>query len=365
MAIQKCEMCGGTLEVEDNGSFAVCTYCGTRQALPESGSSPEAVKADALRIENEKRKTAEAKAKAEESRLKAESKRLEYEHIAEKKRAEKSERSKKRRDVIGKFFLVILALSLLSILTFRLIIPTVRYNGAVKELEAENYEEAYITFKSLGNFKDSKDHADKLLKDYPSVAQVGDIILLGQYEQDNKTSNGKEAIEWKVLDKDSEGNMFVISLYALDCRSYHSTVAEVTWETSDIRKWLNQDFYNMAFSVADKSKIRTTSIQNRDNPDYNTDGGNDTNDKLYLLSIDEAITYLPKSVDRLCIATKYAESQGSQLEGITRNCRWWLRSPGTNTYKAAAVKVDGFILNMGAPASLEKRSIRPAMWIEL
>ena len=79
MAVQKCEMCGGSLEVEDNGGFAVCTYCGTRQALPESGSSPEAVKADALRIENEvaaieaeaKKQVAAAKGRADAKKIEA------------------------------------------------------------------------------------------------------------------------------------------------------------------------------------------------------------------------------------------------------------------------------------------------------
>ena len=61
MSVLKCQMCGGTLEIEDNGAFAVCAYCGTRQALPESGAStPESATADALRIENEKRKAEEA-----------------------------------------------------------------------------------------------------------------------------------------------------------------------------------------------------------------------------------------------------------------------------------------------------------------
>ena len=82
------------------------------------------------------------------------------------------------------------------------------------------------------------------------------------------------------------------------------------------------------------------------------------------MSIDEAKTYLPSTVDRVCLATHYAESQGSQLEGITKACRWWLRSPGSTLYSASFVKLDGFILQLGTPVSLEKLSVRPAMWVK-
>ena len=214
-------------------------------------------------------------------------------------------------------------------------------------------------------FKDSKAQASTILKAHPEVAQVGDIITFGNYEQDNKTANGKEEIEWKVLEKDQNGKMLLISRYALDCRHYHSKNEKVTWETSDIRSWLNNDFYNTAFTKSQRAKIKTTTLENRDNADYNTDGGNDTKDKVFLLSFDEAKTYLPSTIERVCIATKYAESQGSQLESLTRSCRWWLRSPGSTLYTASFVKVDGFILQLGTPVAVEKRSIRPAMWIDL
>lgn len=372
MSILKCNMCGGTLEIEDNGAYAVCVYCGTRQALPDSGdSSPESAKADALRIENERRKAEEAKAqaevarvKAEQNRLKAEEQRLQRERLAEENRIEKAKKSKEKRGKILKVLVALFVVVALGFLTVTVIIPSIKYNGAVKDVEEKNYEDAYITFKSLYTFKDSQEQAKTLIKAHPEVAQIGDIIYFGNYEQDNKTANGKEEIEWRVLDKDADGNMLVVSRYALDSRHYHNSAEQVTWETCDLRQWLNNDFLSAAFTSAQKKNIKTVTIENRDNPDYNTDGGNDTKDKVFLLSIDEVITYLPSSVERVCIATKYTESQGSQLEGLTRSCRWWLRSPGASSYTASAVKVDGFVLQMGAPVSVEKRSIRPAMWID-
>ena len=365
MSVLRCQMCGGTLEIEDNGCFAVCAYCGTRQALPDSGAStPEAATADALRIENERRKTEEAKAQAEQNRLKAEQKRLEAERLAEQNRIEKAKHSKEKRSKTLKALLILLVVIGLGALTVTVIIPSIRYNNAVKAMEEKNYEEAYITFKSLYTFKDSQEQAKELIKAYPEVAQIGDIVYFGNYEQDNRTANGKEEIEWRVLEKDSEGNMLVVSRYALDCRRYHDSVKQVTWEECDLRQWLNNDFISTAFTKTQKKKIRTTTVENRDNADYYTSGGNDTKDKVFLLSIDEAKTYLPSTVERVCLATHYAESQGSQLEGVTKTCRWWLRSPGSTLYSASYVKIDGFILQLGTPVSLEKLSVRPAMWVK-
>lgn len=380
MSVLKCQMCGGTLEIEDNGGFAVCEYCGTRQALPgdnyqdvssNSGQNISNSQADALRIENERRKAEEAKARAnqaqaqaEQNRLKAEEQRLERERIAEKNRIEKAKRSKETQRKALKVLLSIFVVIALGVLTVTVIIPSIRYNGAVKDVEAKNYEEAYITFKSLYTFKDSQAQAKALIKDHPEVAQVGDTIFFGNYEQDNKTANGKEEIEWRVLEKDADGKMLLVSRYALDCRQYHNSVGQVTWETSDIRHWLNNEFLSTAFTNAQKKNIKSTTIENRDNADYNTDGGNDTKDRIFLLSIDEAKAYMPSTVERVCVATKYAESQGSQLESLTRSCRWWLRSPGSTPYSASSVKLDGFILQLGTPVGVEKRSVRPAMWIE-
>ena len=35
MAIFKCKMCGGALEINNNETVATCEYCGTQQTLPK------------------------------------------------------------------------------------------------------------------------------------------------------------------------------------------------------------------------------------------------------------------------------------------------------------------------------------------
>lgn len=376
MSLLKCEMCGGTLVLEDNGAYAVCEYCGTRIATVQTESSIDdnqntrtqsnnSAQINALRIENEKRKSEEAKARAQQARMEAEANQLERERLAEQKRIEKSRRSKARRKKLLTAFLVISAFFAMVTLTVTVIIPSVKYNNAVKAVEEQRYEDAYLTFKSLYKFKDSQVKATDLLKAHPNIAQVGDVIYFGTYEQDNNFSNGKEEIEWKVLEKDENGKMLVVSKYALDCRNYHSSVKQITWEDSDIRSWLNNDFYSNVFSSSEKSAVKTVTNENTGNSDFNVNGGNKTSDKIFILSIDEAKRYLPNNIDRMCQATKYAESKGTELDSLTHNCRWWLRSPGSTLYSAASVKIDGFILNMGTPVSVDKAFVRPAMWIEI
>ena len=375
MSLLKCEMCGGTLVLEDNGAYAVCEYCGTRIATVQiessiddnQNTSPQnnSAQINALRIESEKRKSEEAKARAQQARMETEANQLERERLAEQKRIEKSRRSKARRKKLLTAFLVISAFFALVTLTVTVIIPSVKYNNAVKAVEEQRYEDAYLTFKSLYKFKDSQVKATDLLKAHPNIAQVGDIIYFGTYEQDNNFSNGKEEIEWRVLEKDENGRMLVVSKYALDCRNYHSSVKQITWEDSDIRSWLNNDFYSNAFASSEKSAVKTVTNENTGNSDFNVNGGNKTSDKIFILSIDEAKRYLPNNIDRMCQATKYAESKGTELDSLTHNCRWWLRSPGSTLYSAASVKIDGFILNMGTPVSVDKAFVRPAMWIEI
>ena len=375
MSLLKCEMCGGTLVLEDNGAYAVCEYCGTRIATVQiessiddnQNTSPQnnSAQINALRIESEKRKSEEAKARAQQARMETEANQLERERLAEQKRIEKSRRSKARRKKLLTAFLIVSAFFALVTLTVTVIIPSVKYNNAVKAVEEQRYEDAYLTFKSLYKFKDSQVKATDLLKAHPNIAQVGDIIYFGTYEQDNNFSNGKEEIEWRVLEKDENGRMLVVSKYALDCRNYHSSVKQITWEDSDIRSWLNNDFYSNAFASSEKSAVKTVTNENTGNSDFNVNGGNKTSDKIFILSIDEAKRYLPNNIDRMCQATKYAESKGTELDSLTHNCRWWLRSPGSTLYSAASVKIDGFILNMGTPVSVDKAFVRPAMWIEI
>lgn len=126
--------------------------------------------------------------------------------------------------------------------------------------------------------------------------KVGDIIKYGKYEQDGNTSNGKEDIEWIVL-KVEKNKIYVTSKYILDYQPYDKSAKDVTWETCSLRKWLNNDFYNAAFSENEKQAIPLTTNKNPKNPVFNdTVPLNDTKDKVFLLSVEDTMKFFGECV---------------------------------------------------------------------
>ena len=192
------------------------------------------------------------------------------------------------------------------------------------------------------------------------TVSVGDIITFGRYKQVNNSINGKESIEWIVLAKENK-RILIMSKYALDCRPYNNEWMDVAWGSCTLRTWLNDFFYNDAFNPTEKAWIRQTRLKN--------DGGNDTKDRVFLLSISEAENYFnlnSLTSLRYCAATNYAIVRGVYV-GWT-SCQWWLRSIGAqriNTHNAANVRCDGSVNYDGTRVTCDNIGIRPAMWINL
>lgn len=192
--------------------------------------------------------------------------------------------------------------------------------------------------------------------------QVGDYITFGSYEQDRDTSNGSEEIEWLILDI-QDGKALVVSKYALVCQPYNMEDTDVTWETCTLRQWLNDDFINTAFSADERSMIPTVTVSADENPDYTTNPGNDTQDKVFLLSIEEVDEYFGSDSARQCWPTDFAVANGAfGREGF---CWWWLRSPGDCQSNAAIVRDDGGVVESGYGVRVVTTAVRPAMWIEI
>ncbi len=244
-----------------------------------------------------------------------------------------------------------------------------KYNDAVALMDAGNVIDAYEALIALDGYKDSAEKADSILYKYIDEkikpAEIGDYVIFGTYEQDNDTSNGKENIEWLVLDK-QDGKTLVISKYALDCNPYNTEWTDVTWETCSLRKWLNNEFIDTAFSTEEQARIPTVTVSADKNPIYyGTDPGNATEDQVFLLSIVEAKQYFRSDDARQCKATDYAVANGAYVDSENGNCRWWLRSPGS--YQTAAVYVDrdGYVGSYGTCVDNGRIAVRPAMWIDL
>ena len=225
--------------------------------------------------------------------------------------------------------------------------------------------DAYSVFEALGDYRDSAEILATL-----HMLEVGDTVVLGHYEQDNNTSNGKEEIEWLVLDVDKENRQaLLISKYALDCKPYNETYKNITWEECSLRTWLNGTFLNAAFSAEEQAGIVTTKVTADKNPSYSTDPGNDTNDKVFLLSITEVNQYFSNNDARKCAPTDYAIAQGantsnSYTAGGRATGWWWLRSPGLYSSSAAGVRSAGSVYSRGSTVLSSRGVIRPALWVK-
>ena len=243
-----------------------------------------------------------------------------------------------------------------------------KYNDALALMDAGKLDEAYSAFIELGDYKDASEKAGDIrlqkTKDQLKNIKVGSHINFGAYEQDNNTSNGKEDVEWLVLEI-KDGKALVISKYALDCKQYNTSHTDVTWETSTLRKWLNNDFLNSAFSADEKAMIPTVTVSADKNPYYSTNPGNATQDQVFLLSIPEANTYFNSDNARQCEPTDYAVANGAYDSSDNGNCSWWLRSPGYNQNYAAGVYSDDDVDEYGFYVSYGIYAVRPALWIDI
>ena len=248
-----------------------------------------------------------------------------------------------------------------------------KYDRAMEYIEKGDDDSIYLAYTLLNglNYQDSEEKKNSILPQYKDIslkkAEVGSIVYFGSYEQDNDTSNGKEVIEWQVLEK-KDNKILVISKYALDCVQYDSLFKDVTWETCSLRKWLNEIFIDVTFNSDEQALITETNVSADKNPEYSTNPGNATKDKIFLLSISEVNKYFSSDEERVCAVTDYSKAQGayaSDDKGGKATCWWWLRSPGYDLYGAANVGSDGSVYCSGHNVSDVYGGVRPALWITL
>ena len=219
-----------------------------------------------------------------------------------------------------------------------------------------------------------------------------DSIYFGTYRQssnggdkDRVDSYNIEPVKWRVL-SNADGKMFLLADQNLDAKQYNSSYISITWEKSTIRSWLNgyganensngtdyssDNFIGTAFSGEEQSAICDTYVYNatqsdessNPNPLYNTSGGNNTTDKIFLLSIEEAInsSYFPNGNEsRKSTNTDYF----ARYINLTI---WWLRSPGGSAYHATIVSDTDrcAVFYGGNCVDILYRAVRPAFNLNL
>lgn len=264
-------------------------------------------------------------------------------------------------------------------------ITETKYQQATNLNAFGKYDEAYAIYVTLTGYKD----VDKLLTEDDNIVAVikaleardaqftvGNYVTFGEYPQ---TTAGEDMtpIEWLVLARDGN-KALLISRYGLDAQPYNTDHTSVTWETCTLRTWLNVTFYNKAFSSDEQAAILTTSVDNGKNQGYSkwsTSGGNNTEDKVFLLSYAEANKYFGVTYDNISntksrvAPTAYAIAQGAWASSSNKTADstdagwWWLRSPGF--YQSSAAYVLGYGLFRGDDVIRVSGSVRPALWVNL
>ena len=264
-----------------------------------------------------------------------------------------------------------------------------KYQQANNLNTAARYDEAYAIYVTLTGYKDvdklliEDDNivaAKKVLEAREAQFTVGNYVTFGEYPQ---TTAGEDMtpIEWLVLARDGN-KALLISRYGLDAQPYNKDKANVTWENCTLRTWLNSTFYNKAFSSAEQAAILTTSVDNSQNQCFSlwgTSGGNNTQDKVFLLSYAKANKYFDveywkntgatDNVKSRVAPTPYAIAQGAYTSSSNMTADsnvagwWWLRSPGSYRSSAAYVSPDGSLRDHNVDYG--SASVRPALWVNV
>ena len=201
-------------------------------------------------------------------------------------------------------------------------------------------------------------------QDYSPVAaayEIGDTVLFGRYEQDNVASNGKEPIEWIIMDKKDDGSYLLMSRYALDCMQYKYEGALTNWEDSLLRLWLNDEFYKSAFTEGEQAMIVLSNVPADNGGKNGFDAGADTMDKVFVFGWSESMKYLIDTSWELCAPTAFAVANGTpQLEDVKIDgiaaCWYWLRSIDAKRFA---------YVNPGAHPDTDIFGVRPVMWVFL
>ncbi|MBP1040161.1 hypothetical protein I6N95_03960 [Vagococcus sp. BWB3-3] len=200
--------------------------------------------------------------------------------------------------------------------------------------------------------------------------KIGSLLTFGGYD-------------WRILDQQADA-ILLITETIIDQRAYHDAYEDITWADCALRNYLNGEFLH-AFTNEDQARIIPVTNQNEDNHWYKTNGGVETEDRIFLLSLQEvACLYFGDSSSKLNNPGKNQRywferkdennhKRLAKLHGKNGCWWWWLRSPGRVNLKA--VYVHGTDGNIGIQGNNVLKGnisdgkctggVRPALWLKL
>ena len=279
----------------------------------------------------------------------------EKEGIPDNRGKEETKKIKKKNDYFPIIIGILILLGIAGAFAYN---KSVSKKGTTAKVESSSQEEDKESEHKEETTAKVESSSQK--KDKNPEYKVGETIEFGNYPQEEDGT--EKPIEWIVMK--NEGNqVLLLSKYVLDAKPYNKGWENVTWQTSDIRQWLNNEFYTTAFNKSEKAKIQTSLIKN----EYN-----DTEDKVFLLSEKEAETLFSNDEERIAKATEYAEKSGvyvnEEKSGVyvneEKSVLWWLRSPGDDSSLAAEVNDDGWVDRRGDDVDYDYDGVRPALYLK-
>lgn len=253
-----------------------------------------------------------------------------------------------------------------------------KYDRAIDLIDSGDYKAAYALLDGL-SYRDSEEKLQSMKSQHPQAflggADVGDTVTFGTYEQNNNYSDGNENIEWVVIDK-QEDKIMVASKYIIAEQPFNTTnEGHISWENCTLRKWLNNDFLNEAFSGAEKNLITDTTVFSTEylvvGATYSTTDYS-TTDKIFLLSENER--NMLSSVDALkgivteSVIALFSDAANSDVANINPSNfepLWWLRTTWEYADDPCASVVYGVDYDGWTCAVEENAGVRPAMWISI
>lgn len=181
------------------------------------------------------------------------------------------------------------------------------------------------------------------VKETMADANVGDAVIFGKYEQNGNDADGKEALEWIVLEK-QEDKILLISRYCIENLPYNTERTAVAFNESTLCAFLNGDFVKNAFNESESGALVA-----------------DGDIKVGLLSNEQAEKYYEYDSWRACSPTEYAMGKGARAEN--GYCWWWLADNGNFANSASYVHFNGTVQDKGFAVDYDLVAVRPVIWV--
>lgn len=192
-----------------------------------------------------------------------------------------------------------------------------------------------------------------------SAGEMMETVFFGNYPQNAETA---ELIEWIILDIQDD-RVLLLAKNCIDSLTWHNAHESITWAHCDLRAWLNGEFMQTSFTAQEQERILLSDLDNSDAFGYGTPVGENTQDKVFLLSTAEVEKYLPEASLRTVKPTEYAISHGAYANA-NGDCAWWLRSLGMTETSPAYLSSGGSFGSRSHEVNETIIGVRPAVWVQ-